>query len=96
MEKSPNDRRDVPILQKLSEWSSILALATVIFWGGALYQKIDAISEQLKTQNAQMTSLGVKLALIEVEVERQKGEDNLQRYMIESLMQRITPSLPPK
>lgn len=80
------ERRQVSMLQRLSEWASIIALAAIVFGGGAFYQKVDAINEALKEQNGQIVALQLRLAKSEVESERLKGEDMLHRFMLETIM----------
>ena len=82
------------MLQKLSEWASIIGLAAIVFGGGVFYQKVDAINDTLKAQNQQITAMTSRVVELELEVERQKGENKLQTYKLELLLERSV-TLPP-
>lgn len=73
------------MLQKASEWASILGLAGIVFGGGAFYQKLNTVTEAVKEQGAYIVQLNTKVAESRVEIEQLKGSDRLHSYQLQQL-----------
>lgn len=70
---------------KVSEWANILQLVTVVFGGGALYQKIEYLAEAVKAQSGETSSLRLEIAANKIEIEKLRGKDALHELQLERL-----------